>query len=94
MFHSDHNQLALTVRLPIGPVLSIAPWNAPVILVLSIFAPLAAGCSVIAKSPPRAMYLLVKYLIEAGVPANVLQLVHLKPEDNPKFLDALLATGL
>ena len=39
------------------------------------------------------MYLLVKYLIEAGVPANVLQLVHLKPEDNPKFLDALLATG-
>ena len=97
LFHSDHNQLALTVRLPIGPVLSIAPWNAPVILgARSIFAPLAAGCSVIAKSPekaPRAMYLLVKYLIEAGVPANVLQLVHLKPEDNPKFLDALLATG-
>lgn len=97
LFHSEHNKLALTVRLPVGPVLSIVPWNAPVILgARSIFAPLAAGCSVIAKSSekaPRAVYLLVKCLIEAGVPANVVQLVHLKPEDNPKFLDALLATG-
>ncbi|RCK56570.1 Vanillin dehydrogenase [Candida viswanathii] len=96
MFHSEGNEFALTVRQAVGPVLAISPWNAPVLLGgRSILAPLAAGCSVIAKSPeraPRALYLLVKYLFEAGVPKDVVQLVHLKPEDNPGFIDQILAT--
>ncbi|EER31778.1 hypothetical protein CTRG_04561 [Candida tropicalis MYA-3404] len=97
LFHSEGNEFALTVRQAIGPVLSISPWNAPVILGgRSILAPLAAGCSVIAKSPekaPKPLHLLIKYLLEAGVPANTVQLLHLKPEDNPEFLEKILATG-
>lgn len=97
LFHSEGNEFALTIRQPVGPVLSISPWNAPVILGgRSILAPLAAGCSVVAKSPekaPKALYLLVKYLLEAGIPKDTLQLLHLKPEDNPQFIDKILATG-
>ncbi|KAI5961751.1 SIP3 [Candida margitis] len=94
---SSHNDLALTVKQPIGPVLSISPWNAPVILAgRSILAPLAAGCSVIHKSSeksPRSSYLLVKCFLDAGVPPKALQLVHLKPEENPVFIDDVLKSG-
>ncbi|EMG46853.1 vdh Vanillin dehydrogenase [Candida maltosa Xu316] len=97
LFHSEHNEVAITLRQPIGPVLSISPWNAPVILGgRSVLAPLAAGCSVIAKSSeksPKALYLLIKYLLEAGIPKDTVQLIHLRPEDNPPFIDGLLATG-
>lgn len=94
---SPHNDLALTLKQPIGPVLAISPWNAPVILAgRSIFAPLSAGCSVVHKSSeksPRSSYLLVKCFLDAGVPPKALQLVHIKPEDNPAFIDEVLKTG-
>ncbi|KAK6454133.1 mitochondrial aldehyde dehydrogenase [Scheffersomyces xylosifermentans] len=89
--------LALTYKQPIGPVLSIAPWNAPAILGgRSIIAPLAAGCSVILKSSeksPMLAYLLVDSFLKAGLPPRALQLVHVKPEDNPDFVDKILSTG-
>lgn len=89
---------AMVLKQPIGPVLSISPWNAPVILCgRSILAPLAAGCSVITKShekSPYINYLLVKILLEAGVPSGALQLVNIRLEDNAEFLDVLLATNV
>ncbi|KAI5967435.1 hypothetical protein KGF57_000378 [Candida theae] len=95
---SPHNDLALTLKQPIGPVLSISPWNAPVILAgRSILAPLAAGCSVIHKSSeksPRSSYLLVKCFLDAGVPPKALQLVHIKPEDNASFTEFVLKSGV
>mmetsp|Transcript_8391 Transcript_8391/g.10447 ORF Transcript_8391/g.10447 Transcript_8391/m.10447 type:complete len:480 (+) Transcript_8391:55-1494(+) len=91
---SNHCELALSYRQPIGTVLSISPWNAPVILGMrSIVGPLAAGCSVIVKSSdksPHTAYLLVKCFLDAGVPKKALQLVHLKPEDNPKAIELFL----
>ena len=94
---SPDNDLAFTYKQPIGPVLSISPWNAPVILAgRSILAPLAAGCSVIHKSSeksPRSSYLLVKCFLDAGVPPKALQLVHIKPEENSKFIDEVLQSG-
>ncbi|KAG7664021.1 uncharacterized protein J8A68_002459 [[Candida] subhashii] len=94
---SAMTDLALTYKLPIGPVLSISPWNAPVILAgRSILYPLAAGCSVIVKpseKSPKCSYLLVKCFLDAGVPANALQMANLRPEDNPAFIDDLLKTG-
>ncbi|CAK9438632.1 uncharacterized protein LODBEIA_P28560 [Lodderomyces beijingensis] len=95
---SGHNDLAMAVKSAIGPVLSISPWNAPVILgTRSICAPLAAGCSVVFKSSeksPAVSYLLVKCFLDAGVPPKALQLVHVAPQDNPKFLEQILATGV
>lgn len=87
--------LALSIRQPIGPVLSISPWNAPVLLVArSIAGPLAAGCSVVVKSSdksPHTSYLVVKCFLDAGVPKSALQLVHSKPEDNPKLVELFIS---
>ncbi|EGW31307.1 uncharacterized protein SPAPADRAFT_61877 [Spathaspora passalidarum NRRL Y-27907] len=95
---SAETDLAMAVRSPIGPVLSISPWNAPVLLAgRSIMAPLAAGCSVIVKpaeKSPKCAYLLVKCFLDAGVPGNVLQLVNVKPQENAVFIDKLLGTGV
>ncbi|KAK6464930.1 mitochondrial aldehyde dehydrogenase [Scheffersomyces coipomensis] len=91
-------ELALTIKQPIGPVLAIAPWNAPVILASrSIVAPLAAGCSVIHKTSeksPLASYLFVKCFHDAGLPKDALQLVHVSPQDNPQFLEQVLSSGV
>ncbi|KAI5966265.1 uncharacterized protein KGF55_000574 [Candida pseudojiufengensis] len=95
---SSHSDLAMTFKEPVGPVLSISPWNAPVILAgRSIIAPLAAGCSVIVKSSeksPKTAYILVKCFLDAGIPSKALQLVHVKPEENPSFIDKVLKTGI
>ncbi|ABN65613.2 mitochondrial aldehyde dehydrogenase succinate semialdehyde dehydrogenase [Scheffersomyces stipitis CBS 6054] len=94
---SIHTDLALTVRQPIGPVLAISPWNAPVVLASrAILAPLAAGCSVILKASekaPESAYLIVRTFIDAGVPPKALQLVFIKPEDNATFISSILHTG-
>ncbi|CUM68437.1 uncharacterized protein PRCAT00006160001 [Priceomyces carsonii] len=90
--------LAMTIRQPMGSILSMAPWNAPAILCgRSIAAPLAAGCSVVLKSSERApliSYLLVKVFHDAGIPPNALQLVHTKPEDSETFVDVMLSNPL
>ncbi|KAK6197607.1 mitochondrial aldehyde dehydrogenase [Scheffersomyces amazonensis] len=94
---SLESKLAITIKQPIGPVLAIAPWNAPILLAArSIAAPLAAGCSVIHKSSeksPLASYLFVKCLHDAGLPKDALQLVHVAPQDNPQFLNEVLSSG-
>lgn len=91
---SELCDLAITVRDPIGPVLSISPWNAPGILIgRSISAPLAAGCSVIVKSSelsPKAAYLLVKCLHEGGVPHKAVQLVNIEQANNVEFVKAFI----
>lgn len=85
---------AYTINEPIGPVLAIAPWNAPGVLTgRTLCAPLAAGCSVILKTSElaaRVGYLWVKCLLEAGVPGNVVQLVHVRAEDNKEFVERII----
>lgn len=92
---SASTDLALTLRTPMGPVLSIAPWNAPSILwARAIVAPLAAGCSVVAKASEKAPifpYLFVQDLLEAGVDKAALQLVHFAPEDHARATEQFLA---
>ena len=45
------NNLAMAIRQPVGVVLGIAPWNAPVILgVRAIAMPLACGNTVVLKA--------------------------------------------
>lgn len=85
---------ALALRKPVGPILSIAPWNAPVILgVRSIALPLACGNSVVFKGSEYAPYtqrLIVDALIAAGVPEGVVNYISNSPEDAAEIVEALV----
>ena len=86
---------AYGVRQAAGVVLSIAPWNAPVILgVRSLATPLACGNTVVFKTSeisPRTHRLIADSLIEAGLPVGVLNVVSNAPEDAAALVEALIA---
>jgi acyl-CoA reductase-like NAD-dependent aldehyde dehydrogenase len=87
--------LAMAVRQPAGVVLSIAPWNAPVILaVRAIGLPLACGNTVVLKASetcPATHRLIGKALREAGLPAGVINVVTNAPGDAAEVVSALIA---
>ena len=70
---------AQTRREPVGVVAAITPWNSPLILSVMKIAPaLAAGCSVILKPAEDTSLTAIRLgelLIEAGVPAGVVNIV-------------------
>jgi len=86
--------LSLAVRKPVGVLLGIAPWNAPVILgVRSIAMPIACGNAVIMKASeacPMTHRLIVDCLIDAGLPAGVCNFICHDPGDAPKIVEALV----
>jgi aldehyde dehydrogenase (NAD+) len=67
------------LRVPVGVVVAIVPWNAPLFVAAMKLAPaLAAGNTVVLKPPPETplhTYLLAEAAIEAGVPAGVLNIL-------------------
>src|SRR5438067_12215249 len=69
----------LTIKHPVGVVAAISPWNFPITLQARKIAPaLAAGCTIVCKpasQTPLCLVQLFEYLIEAGVPAGVANLV-------------------
>ncbi|WP_454849250.1 aldehyde dehydrogenase [Rhizobium binxianense] len=87
--------LSMAIRQPAGVVLSMAPWNAPVILgVRSLAIPLACGNTVVMKTSeicPRTHRLIVDVLHEAGLPQGVLNAVSNAPEDAAEIVEALIA---
>jgi acyl-CoA reductase-like NAD-dependent aldehyde dehydrogenase len=86
---------AKSIRQPVGVVVGIAPWNAPVILATrAVAAPLALGNTVVLKASelcPRTHAAIVSAIHDAGVPAGVINLVTNKPEDAAKIVEALIA---
>ena len=70
---------AVVLKEPVGVVAAIAPWNGPFHMAMGKLIPaLLAGCSVVFKPAPETpldAYLLVSALLEAGVPAGVVNLV-------------------
>ena len=72
-------KLALTLRMPIGVVGAISPFNFPFNLVAHKVAPaLAAGCAVVLKpasQTPLSALLLAELDVEAGLPAGWLNVV-------------------
>ena len=72
-------QLGFTLRVPVGVVVAISPFNFPLNLVAHKVAPaLAAGNSVIVKpasDTPLSALKLVEILLDAGVPAEAVQCV-------------------
>ena len=87
--------LAITVRQPVGVVLGIAPWNAPIILAIrAIAAPLACGNTVILKASetsPGTQYLLGRVFRDAGFPPGVVNVITNAPADAGKVVEALIA---
>ncbi|WP_289294387.1 aldehyde dehydrogenase family protein, partial [uncultured Reyranella sp.] len=87
--------MAMALRQPAGVVLSIAPWNAPVILgVRSIATPLACGNTAVMKTSelcPRTHALIIEAVASAGLPKGVLNAVSNAPEDAAKIVDTLIA---
>jgi benzaldehyde dehydrogenase (NAD) len=86
--------LALTLREPVGVILGIAPWNAPIILgVRAIAVPLACGNAVILKASelcPRTHSLIIESFASAGFPAGVVNLVTNAPKDAADVVGALI----
>lgn len=86
--------VAMSVREPVGVVLGIAPWNAPVILgVRAIATPLACGNAVVFKASevcPRTHGLIVEAFEEAGLPRGLVSLVTNAPEDAAEVVGALI----
>jgi salicylaldehyde dehydrogenase len=87
--------LSMTVRQPVGVVLSIVPWNGPVVLAARAIAyPLACGNSVVlraSEASPRTHQMVVEAVLEAGLPAGVLNFLTNTPSDAPEIIDALIA---
>jgi succinate-semialdehyde dehydrogenase/glutarate-semialdehyde dehydrogenase len=85
-------QRAFVIKQPVGPVAVFTPWNFPVyLLAKKLAAALAAGCSVIAKPAeecPASTSAMVRCLVDAGVPAGVLQLVYGVPDTISRTLIA------
>jgi aldehyde dehydrogenase (NAD+) len=66
-------------RAPVGVVVAIVPWNAPLFVAAMKLAPaLAAGNTVVLKPPPETplhTYLLAEAAVEAGLPEGVLSIL-------------------
>ena len=86
--------LAMALKEPVGVILGIAPWNAPIILgVRAIAVPLACGNAVILKASetcPRTHELIIEAFAEAGFPEGVVNVVTNAPEDAGDVVGALI----
>jgi vanillin dehydrogenase len=86
---------AKAVRQPVGVVVGIAPWNAPVVLgVRAVAAPLAYGNTVVLKASeqcPRTHAAIVDALKDAGLPAGAVNLVTNDPNDAAEVVEELIA---
>lgn len=87
--------LAITLRRPVGVILSIVPWNAPIILAVRSFAmALACGNTVVMKSAspsPGTQFNLCRIMRDAGLPPGALNYISNAPADTPKIAEAMIA---
>jgi benzaldehyde dehydrogenase (NAD) len=86
--------IAMALREPVGVMLGIAPWNAPIILgVRAVAVPLACGNTMVLKASeqcPRTHELIAEAFEEAGLPKGALSLVTNAPKDAAEIVGALI----
>lgn len=86
--------IAMALREPVGVMLGIAPWNAPIILgVRAVAVPLACGNTVVLKASeqcPRTHSLIAEAFAEAGLPEGAVAIVTNAPEDAAEIVGALI----
>lgn len=87
--------LSMTLRQPVGVVLSIVPWNGPVVLAARAIAyPLVCGNTVVFRASeisPKTHHLIAEAFYEAGLPPGVLNFITNAPDDAPDVIEALIA---
>lgn len=86
--------LAMALRQPVGVIVGMAPWNAPVILgVRAVAMPIAAGNTVVLKASemcPHTHLMIGEVLREAGLPDGVINVVTHAAKDAPEVVSALV----
>src|SRR5271155_869522 len=86
---------AMAIRQPVGVVVGIAPWNAPMILgIRAIAAPLAYGNTVVLKASeesPATHLAIASIFEEAGFPKGVVNVITNAPADAAEVVDELIA---
>jgi len=87
--------LAMAIRQPCGVVLSMAPWNAPIVLgTRALAAPLACGNTVVFKASelcPGTHALLGEVFAEAGLGDGITAMVHNAEQGATDIVEALIA---
>jgi acyl-CoA reductase-like NAD-dependent aldehyde dehydrogenase len=70
---------ALVIREPVGVVAAVVPWNMPLATTMQKLGPaLLSGCTVVLKPAPETpldAYFLGEMLLDAGLPAGVINIV-------------------
>ncbi|MGN6753085.1 MAG: aldehyde dehydrogenase family protein [Intrasporangium sp.] len=89
-------KLSFGVRRPYGVCAAISPWNAPLILgTRAVAIPLAVGNTVVLKpsedAPIACGLFIADILMEAGLPAGVLNVVTNDRTDGPGVVEALIS---
>nr|WP_197090446.1 aldehyde dehydrogenase family protein [Cupriavidus basilensis] len=91
---SDEARVAMAMRCPVGVVLGIAPWNAPVVLgVRAVAMALACGNTAILKASdvsPGVHVLIGEAMIEAGLDGGIVNVVTHAPADAEDVVGALI----
>lgn len=91
---NDRGVLSMTVRQPAGVVLSMAPWNGAGVLGMRALAyPIVCGNTVVfraSEGSPRTHQMLVELLIDAGLPAGVVNFITNAPEDSDEIVEAMI----
>ncbi|WP_420852086.1 aldehyde dehydrogenase family protein [Paenibacillus hamazuiensis] len=86
----NENKLAFTVRVPVGVVCAITPFNNPINLTAHKIAPaIAAGNAVVLKPAevtPVTVMAMVSILQEAGLPPGFLNVVHGLGQETGQYL--------
>lgn len=86
---------AMAVRQPVGVVVGIAPWNAPMILGMrAVAAPVAYGNTAVLKASeesPGTHLAIASVFEEAGFPKGVLNVITNAPADAAEVVDELIS---
>ncbi|SCV68256.1 BQ2448_377 [Microbotryum intermedium] len=92
---TEAGKRAFIKRCPYGTVFSMAPWNAPLVLSMrSVANPIIGGNVVILKTSemsPKSQLTLAQLFHDAGLPAGVLNVIHVDPKDAPAVVEAIIA---
>lgn len=87
--------LSMTVRQPVGVILSMVPWNGPVVLAARAIAyPLVCGNTVVfraSETSPRTHELIAEAVYAAGFPPSTLNFITNDPKDAPELVEAMIA---
>lgn len=90
----DDSVRSYLLRQPVGVVLGIAPWNAPVVLATrAVAVPLAVGNTVVLKASeicPKTHSLVIETLMDAGAPPGAVNLVTNAPNQASEIVEALI----